>query len=120
MHWLSWKRLTKPKAIGGMGFKDLRIFNLALLAKQGWKLISQPNSLVSRVLKSKYFKSCNFMDAKLGHNPSLTWRNILAGRQVLSLGVKQRVGNGRNIKISSTNWLLGHYGIDPNAELGMF
>ena len=33
IHWMSWDRLSKHKAVGGMGFRDLRDFNLALLGK---------------------------------------------------------------------------------------
>ena len=38
MAWISWDKLCTTKSQGGMGFKHLKQFNLALLAKQGWKL----------------------------------------------------------------------------------
>ena len=43
-----------------MGFLDLNGFNLAMLGKLGWKLIIEPNSLVSRILKSKYYPHRDF------------------------------------------------------------
>jgi hypothetical protein len=52
--WMKWDGLGKPKSPGGMGFRDLEIFNLAFLAKQGWWLVQQPNSLIARILKAKY------------------------------------------------------------------
>jgi len=40
IHWMSWEKLSAPKMHGGMGFKDLIAFNLAMLGKQGWKFQS--------------------------------------------------------------------------------
>jgi hypothetical protein len=61
MHWMSWERLNQPKCKGGMGFRDLRSFNLAILGKQGWRLITRPDSLCARVLKGRYFHDTDFM-----------------------------------------------------------
>lgn len=60
MHWLAWEKITETKVAGGLGFRDLEAFNLALLGKQVWRLITKPNLLMSKVLKGKYFPNANF------------------------------------------------------------
>ena len=42
---MKWNSLCQPKANGGMGFKDLALFNDAILAKQAWCLLQNKQSL---------------------------------------------------------------------------
>jgi hypothetical protein len=58
--------LCKPKDDGGLGFRDFAVFNKALLAKQGWRLLTNSHSLFYRTFKSKYFPHGNFLSAKVG------------------------------------------------------
>lgn len=62
--------MGRPKNQGGMGFRDLESFNLAMLAKQGWHFLQHPDSIASRIFKAKYFPPTNFLDAELGIRPS--------------------------------------------------
>lgn len=105
MAWLSQENLCEPKECGRMRFKQLKYFNLALLAKQGWRLQTCHNSLLYGVLKSKYFPNCDFLHVALGNNPSYTWRSILSTQSIVKQGVRWRVGNGTDILIWGDKWL---------------
>ena len=50
-----WEQMILPKSSGALGFKDLRLFNQALLARQAWRLVAFPDSLCARLSKAKYF-----------------------------------------------------------------
>ena len=97
--------MIKPKFLGGLGFRDMEIFNLDLLARQAWRLLTEPSFLSARILKSVYFPKANFLDAELGSSPSRIWRAIIEGKEVLSQGLIRRIGNGETTKVWSDNWL---------------
>jgi hypothetical protein len=54
IHWMFWERMGRSKAVGGLGFRDLVLFNQALLAKPGWRLIQNPYSLSAQIIQAKY------------------------------------------------------------------
>jgi len=105
IHWVKWSTLCCPKSYGGMGFKDLALFNDALLAKQAWRLLHHKNSLFYRVFKSKFFLDCAIMEATDLASASYAWHSILKGRDVLLKGAKWRVGCGKSISVWLDAWL---------------
>ena len=105
MCWVSWKTMCKQKTCGVMGFRNLQTFNKAMLAKQLWRILQNPNSLVARVLKSRYFPNEDILNAKLGSSPSYFWKSIHSSLDVIRKGTRWRVGNGKLIHIWDDKWL---------------
>jgi hypothetical protein len=71
--WMNWDKMGLSKESEGLGYSDLECFNLALLAKQGWRLIQNPDPLVAKIFKEKYYSNSTFMDTHLGRKPSYDW-----------------------------------------------
>lgn len=90
------------KSYGDLGFRDLHDFNMALLCKQSWCLLSQPNTLVSKLFEAKYFPHSFFLDAKLGNNPSFIWRGLVATQELIRVGARRCIGNGLSTNILGT------------------
>ena len=105
IHWINWQKLCTQKKRGGMGFRDISAFNLAMLAKQAWRLIHQDHSLFYRVYKARHFPNCSFLMAELGSNPSYVWWSLLEARDVIWEGSSWRVGDGQQIGVVSHQWL---------------
>lgn len=100
-----WEDLCEKKQNGGMGFKNLELFSTALLGKMGWRLLTDSEALVCRVLKAKYFLRNDYLSAPLGRNPTLTWRNIWHARDLVRKGTRWRIGCGESIRVWGTPWL---------------
>ncbi|KAH1092318.1 hypothetical protein J1N35_019575 [Gossypium stocksii] len=105
MHWSRWANLCKPKDRGGMGFRDLCKFNIALLVKQGWHFSVKSNTLATHIFKSKYYHNTTCWNAQLGTDPSYVWRSIFAARKLMEDGVGWSVGFAMNISIWRDSWL---------------
>ncbi|XP_060968325.1 uncharacterized protein LOC133035900 [Cannabis sativa] len=76
-----------------------------MLAKQGWHFLCNPNSLVSRVYKARYFPHSDFLSADLGSNPSFVWRSIWSAQNLLKLGVRRTIRTGMHTTILDAPWL---------------
>lgn len=88
-----------------MGFRDIYGFNLAMLARQAWRMLSNPDSLCAKVLKARYFPRSSILDAAPHPGISYTWRSILKGVSLLKEGLIFRVGDGTSVRIWDDPWL---------------
>ncbi|KAL5555671.1 hypothetical protein UlMin_037907 [Ulmus minor] len=122
MHWCTWEQLCVHKKNGGMGFRDLRLFNKAILAKQAWRIHTQPSSLVARVLQGFYFTSSSFLQVKKSNAASFVWRSILWGRELFLQGARWKIGCGKDTYIYHDRWLPrdGCFKISSPRVLGNF
>ncbi|KAL5577665.1 hypothetical protein UlMin_019364 [Ulmus minor] len=122
MHWCTWEQLCVHKKNGGMGFRDLRLFNKAIFAKQAWRIHTQPSSLVARVLQGFYFTSSSFLQVKKSNGTSFVWRSILWGRELFLQGARWKIGCGNDTYIYHDRWLPrdGCFKISSPRVLGNF
>ena len=105
MHWVKWERLCEAKEVGGLGFKEIEKFNEALLAKQVWRMINNPDSLCYRVFKARFFPECSILEAEDSKVGSYAWKSILSARDVIRKGMVWRIGNRESVRIKQDKWL---------------
>ncbi|PNT75005.1 hypothetical protein BRADI_1g26161v3 [Brachypodium distachyon] len=88
-----------------MSFRDLRIFNQALLAKQAWRLLMFPDSLCARLLKARYYPHGKLTDTAFIQNTSLGWQGIMHGLELFKKGIIWRIRSGSQVQIWRDNWI---------------
>ncbi|XP_012461469.1 uncharacterized protein LOC105781472 [Gossypium raimondii] len=92
---LAWDKVCFPKGMGGLGFRDLRLFNLALTIK---------DTLCYHVLSSKYFPGGGLIHPKKVDKPFYTRTSIATAAKALENGFGWQVGDRNNIDICKENW----------------
>ncbi|KAL4310628.1 hypothetical protein GQ457_01G034890 [Hibiscus cannabinus] len=110
IHWTTWTQLTRSKNEGGVGFRNLSQFNVALLAKQCWRLVTQPNCLMAKILKARYYPQTDFLNSSLGSSPSYVWRSLWSAKGLILQGMGWCIGSGHHVNIWRDLWLPGPHG----------
>jgi hypothetical protein len=84
-----------PKGYGGMGFRDLKLFNQALLARQA----------CARLLKARYFPYGDIIDTVFPSEGSPTWKTVEYGLDLVKKGIAWRIGSGTKVQIWRDPWI---------------
>ena len=72
---------------------------------------TMPDSLITQIMKHKYFLECSILEATVEKKPFYAWGIIQRACSVLTEGLVWRIGNGEKVKIWEDKWL-------PNSSTG--
>lgn len=101
----AWKDFCQPKSAGGLGFRQFKDINTALLAKLGWKLARESDSLWCRALRAKYMKVKCLFEIGIAKGSSPGWNGILSSRHALINRACFKIGNGCKINLWKDPWI---------------
>lgn len=90
--------------VGSMGFRNFRDFNMAMLEKQVWRLVVNPESFVARLYKVRYYANGILFEANVGHNPSFVWRSVWEAINLVKDGCRWSIG-ACQMSILNQPWL---------------
>ena len=88
-----------------MGFKDLNLLNIALLAKQVWRIINNLEAMWVKILKGRYFSRGSILETKKGLRVSWAWSSILEGIYFFKEIMMWQVMNGEEMDFWNDKWL---------------
>ena len=101
---IKWSDVCKPKINGGLGIKNLRFWNDALLSKHVWNLINNKNSLWVQWMRENYIGKRNFWDIWQKKSMNWTWKRFLELRKIMRPHVASCIGDGRNTSLWHDWW----------------
>ena len=98
--WIKWDLICKPKEYGGSGVRRVGAFNLSLLGKWCWRMLTYKERLWYRVLKVRYVRlggGCRRVETKV----------IFGGKWCVGCerGLVRELGIG--LMIMSIGWSVG-------------
>ena len=76
-----------------------------MLRKQVWKLVTNPNSLVAKVLKAKYYPKESIFKCKVPWNASWIWQSLVGVSEMVERRTMRKLGNGKSKTVWKGNWI---------------
>ncbi|KAF8090809.1 hypothetical protein N665_0466s0013 [Sinapis alba] len=112
---ISWTTICLPKAEGGLGFRDLILWNKTLCLKLLWMLFEDSDSLWAAWMRENRLKEESLWSVDIEKVSSWTWCALLHLRHIAKQFIRAKIGNGRRISFWWDHWtplgpLLSRFG----------
>ncbi|GKB69868.1 hypothetical protein Tco_0931280 [Tanacetum coccineum] len=91
---VAWDVVCLPKDEGGLGIRQLDLFNKALMAVHVWKILTMKESLWVTWIHLHKIKDRNFWDLPCQGKMSWAWRKVLQLRPYIRKFVWHTIGDG--------------------------
>ncbi|GJS07198.1 RNA-directed DNA polymerase, eukaryota, reverse transcriptase zinc-binding domain protein, partial [Tanacetum coccineum] len=101
---VAWKNLCKPKCQGGLGLKNLNIWNKALISKHLWHVAMEKDSLWVKWINTYKLKGKSIWEVNEDVNDSWGWRNILRMRHLVRKHMFKKIGDGAKTSMWFDYW----------------
>ncbi|XP_071733554.1 uncharacterized protein [Rutidosis leptorrhynchoides] len=102
---VSWKDISYDKCQGGLGIRDIHLWNKTFITKHIWNLVSNKKSIWVRWIKEHRIGNKNFwaMDGEVVEASS-SWRGILRIKESVRSNFFHKLGDGRGTFIWYDHW----------------
>ncbi|GJZ85566.1 RNA-directed DNA polymerase, eukaryota, reverse transcriptase zinc-binding domain protein [Tanacetum coccineum] len=100
---VKWSDVCKPKNQGGLGLKSMHEWNISLMAKHLWSIISNKNTIWVKWVKVHKLKG----NIELNRGMSWSWKHLLNLRDKIKEFVNVKLGNGKNCSLWFDKWHPG-------------
>ncbi|GJT41700.1 hypothetical protein Tco_0941565 [Tanacetum coccineum] len=103
---IAWKDICLPKSEGGLGLRNLEVFNFALMTTHIWNIISSKESLWVRWIHTYKLRGRTIWDVPVKDEMSWGWRKLLQLRDIMRPFFSVTLGNGNSTSLRPQSWLL--------------
>ncbi|KAG7588439.1 Reverse transcriptase domain [Arabidopsis suecica] len=121
---VAWDKVCLPKSEGGLGLRNLLVWNKVLNLKLVWLLFSSSGSLWVAWMKEHNLKRSNYWYAEPHANSSWVWKFLLSLRPLAKDLISSNLGDGQTISFWYDKWsphgiLLEFIGSSGPSSMGI-
>ncbi|GKB92899.1 retrovirus-related pol polyprotein from transposon TNT 1-94, partial [Tanacetum coccineum] len=103
---IAWEDIYRPTREGGLGIRNLEVFNYDLMTTHIWNILSFKESLWVRWIHKYKLRGRTFWDILVKNEMSWGWRKLLQLRDVMRPFFWVTLGNGMSTSIWYDKWCM--------------